>query len=152
MKKVNIIITSVVLLLLFVMESCETSNDISFGLDHAVPSYEVLTDSMVVSPLDEVQLKIRIADESGLLKLKFSYSAWAIEENIELKENGFPLEYVFERTIVVPADAKKQWDETIYLNDGSSQVIKQQYHRLIISATDTKQNTRDVIPVYIKVQ
>lgn len=126
----------------------ESSEDVSFGLDHEVPQYSVLTDSLQVSPLQEVVVKVNISDNEGLKKLVFEYGSWNINEAINLPD--FPKSYSFEWTITVPADAEKEWDEQLQQNDGSIISVRQTYHTLTITATDINMNVKK-IPIYIRV-
>jgi hypothetical protein len=130
--------------------ACETSEDISFGLDHEVPSYRVLTDSLQVQTGQTVEIKVEVSDNSGLSKVVFSYGDWLIRESISLADFNFPKNYTFQTAIIIPADAAKEWQEDVILNDGSKKTITQHYHKLLLQATDVNMNTRN-IPVYIQV-
>jgi len=83
----------------------DSAEDVSFGYDHEVPQYEVLTDSLIVEPLQTIEVKVRIADNEGLNKYVFSYGDWAVSKAEEL--NGAK-EYMFEMSITILADAKKE--------------------------------------------
>lgn len=139
-------------LLALVFYACgESAEDISFGYDHEVPQYEVLTDSLVVDPLTTVDLKVRISDNEGLSKYVFSYGNWAINKAEELDKAGIIKEFLFEMTITVPADAEKEWEETVIEKDGATRTIIQTYHKLEMTITDINMNVTKV-PVYIKVR
>ena len=144
MKKIFLI-----LIALATFVACETSEDISFGLDHEVPSYRVLTDSLQVKKGQTVTIKVEVSDNAGLSKVVFSYGDWVIREAIMLDEK--PKSYTFETSILIPDDAATEWQEGIILNNGSKQTITQHYHKLLLEATDINMNVRN-IPIYIKVE
>lgn len=147
MKK-RIIYTLVVSMVVFLAACGETAEEISNGMDHQVPGYTVLTDSLVVSPLQEVQLEVEVTDNAGLKRLVFSYGNWAISEAINI--DGSPKKHVFNATITIPQDAAKEWVESVTQNDGTVVEVDQTYHKLTLTATDVNQNVK-VIPIYIKV-
>jgi len=130
--------------------ACQTSEDISFALDHETPSCRVLTDSLQVQAGQTVEIKVEVSDNSGLNKVVFSYGDWIIRESISLADVDFPQNYTFQTSIVIPADAAKEWQEEVILNDGSKKTITQHYHKLLLQATDVNMNTRN-IPVYVQV-
>ncbi len=148
MRKLFIITITAFMLVFY---ACESSEDISKGFDHEVPTYRVLTDSLVVQTGQTVALKVEIADNAGLKKVVFSYGNWFLFESIALDELGNPKSYVFETSITIPDDAEKQWSEELIRQDGSKRTITQQYHKLILEATDINMNVRN-IPIYIKVE
>lgn len=147
MKK-KIIYTLVVSIVALLSACGETAEDISYGMDHETPSYKVLNDSAVVSPLQEVQLEIEVSDNAGLKKVIFAYGDWNLNEVIEL--DGSPATYVYKKTITIPADAAKEWVESVKENDGTIVEIDQTYHKLTLTATDINMNVK-IIPIYIKV-
>ncbi len=126
----------------------DSAEDVSFGYDYKVPKYEVLTDSLIVEPLQTIEIKVRISDNEGLNKYVFSYGDWAVSKAEEL--NGMK-EYLFEMSITIPADAKKEWEDTFTEKDGTVRSIVQTYHKLIMLVTDVNMNVTNV-PVYIKVK
>lgn len=133
-----------------IVSSCgESAEDISFGYDHEPPKYTVLTDSLAVTPLQQVPLKVEITDNEGLRKLSFSYGDWSIVKAVTIE--GSPKSYVFQDTITVPADAIREWTESVTLNTGGTMTVSQTYHKLTIEATDVNMNVR-TIPIYIKVE
>lgn len=147
MKK-RIIYTLVVSMVVFFTACGETAEEISNGMDHQVPGYTVSTDSLVVSPLQEVQLEVEITDNVGLAKLVFAYGSWGMTETINI--DGSPTKHVFNKTITIPQDAAKEWNESVTENDGTVVSVHQTYHKLTLTATDVNMNVR-VIPIYIKV-
>lgn len=146
MKNIVSIITGIILLTGIV--SCESSEDISNNMDHEVPSYKVLTDSLVVNAGQTVSIKVDVSDNGGLSKLVFSYNNWKLRESITLAS---PKTYSFETSLTIPADAEKEWEESIVQNNGATVKITQQYHKLVLEATDIHMNIR-IIPIYIKVE
>jgi hypothetical protein len=131
--------------------ACETAEDISLGMDHEVPSYQVLTDSLVVHPGQTVEIKVNVTDNAGLSKLVFAYGNWLLRESVTLDELNYPLSYSFTTSLTIPEDAEKEWEEDFVQNNGATLKIVQQYHKLILEATDVNKNVRN-IPVYIKVE
>ena len=131
--------------------ACETAEDISNRLDHEVPSYTVLTDSLLVQAGQQVEIKVDVSDNTGLDKVVFSYGKWLLRETISLRELNYPKSYRFETTFVVPEDAEKEWEEEVMTNTGVSYKITQRYHKLNLEATDINMNVRN-IPIYIQVK
>ncbi|MDR0546960.1 MAG: hypothetical protein LBG77_05190 [Dysgonamonadaceae bacterium] len=126
--------------------ACETSEDISLGMDHEVPSYYVLTDTLYSRAGQTVDIKIDVSDNAGLNKLVFSYGEWLLRESVTLADK--PKNYTFEISVFVPEDAKTEWQEEVILNDGSKKTVTQNYHKLLLEATDISMNVRK-IPFYI---
>lgn len=147
MKKIKYVI--LLTISIFLASCIESAEDRSLSLDHKVPSYKVLTDSLLVNKSDSVEIKVKVSDESGLSQVLFSYGDWLINEKINLALS--PKEYLFQTKIKIPADAETEWQETITANDGTSKTITQHYHKLQLYATDVFLNVR-IIPVYIRVQ
>ena len=143
-------IISVFFLLAF-FNACDSSEDISYKMDHEVPSYKLLTDSLLVQQGQNVEIKVEISDDAGLSTIVFSYDVWSVRESFSLMEENYPKSYTFAITITIPDDAEKEWIEEVIRNDGSTVRIPQQYHKLNIEASDVNLNVRN-IPVYIKVQ
>lgn len=132
------------------LASCgQSAEDISYGFDHEVPQYKVLTDSLVVDPLQGVTLIVEVSDNVGLKRLEFSYSDWKLMEAHNISDS--PRKLTFETSIHIPIDAEKVWQEKVTQNDGTIVTITQTYHRLTLLATDVNQNVRR-IPIYIKVR
>lgn len=144
----RIIYTLVVSIVVFLSSCGETAEEISAGMDHEVPSYKVLTDSLVVSPLQEVQLKVEISDNAGLSRIVFSYGNWGLNSAINIE--GSPKTHLFETTVTIPQDAAKEWVESVTENDGTIVQKSQTYHKLVLTATDINMNVK-AIPIYIKV-
>lgn len=147
----NKIFITICLITAFGFFACETSEDISFGMDHEVPSYTVLTDSLTVPAGQAVEIKVDVWDNAGLKKVVFSYGNWSLRESVSLDEAGNPASYRYETTITIPDDAEKEWEEDVVLNTGNSIKITQRYHKLNLEATDINMNVRN-IPIYIKVE
>ena len=131
--------------------ACESAYDISMKSDHEVPSYKVLTDSLLVQPGQNIEIKVEVSDNKGLSTLVFAYDNWNIQESISLIDFGYPKTYLFTSTITIPVDAAKEWVEDLERNDGSVIKITQRYHKLSLEATDINLNVRN-IPIYVKVQ
>ena len=133
--------------------SCDSAYDISMKFDHEVPSYKLLTDSLIVSPGQNVAIKVEVSDNEGLAELVFSYGEWNIMESLSdaLRELSFPKSFTFETSIIIPDDARKEWIEDLERNDGSIIKIVQNYHKLNLAATDINLNVRN-IPIFIRVQ
>jgi hypothetical protein len=131
--------------------ACESAEDISNGMDHEVPSYKVLTDSLLVQAGQNVEIKVEIADNAGLSKVVFSYDNWLIRESFDLLEEKYPMSYTFTTVVAIPDDAAQVWEEDEVLNDGTTIKIRQQYHSLNLEVTDINMNVRNV-PVYIRVE
>jgi hypothetical protein len=146
MKKIFFILTAIT-----AFYACETSEDISLGTDHEIPSYRVSTDSLQVQARQTVTIKVEVSDNAGLNKLVFSYGNWLIRESVSLAEWSYPKDYTFETSIVIPVDAATEWQEEVILHDGSKKNITQHYHQLQLEATDINMNVR-TIPVYIQVK
>jgi hypothetical protein len=149
MKSKSTIVLFLFSLVLFA--ACESSEDLSYGKDHEVPSYQVLTDSLIVNPGETVTVKVAVTDNAGLNKVVFSYGNWLLRESISLQELNYPTAYSFETTITIPEDAEKEWEEELIENTGVTTKIIQQYHQLSLEATDIHMNVRN-IPIYIKVK
>jgi hypothetical protein len=131
--------------------ACESSEDISNKMDHEVPSYKVLTDSLHVHPGQTVEIKVDVSDNAGLEKLVFSYSSWSLRESVSLTDQNYPKTYTFTTTVTIPNDALTEWTEDKILNDGTTVKVTQHYHQLNLEATDINMNVRN-IPVYLQVQ
>jgi len=130
--------------------SCgESAEEISLAYDHEVPKYHVVTDSLLVVPLQEIDLKVEISDNEGLKKIVLTYGNWGINKVSDLEEN--PKNYTFETRITIPENAEKEWKEQITKNDGTIISVEETYHKLIITATDINMNVRN-IPVYLRIQ
>ena len=137
-------------IILLVLSSCETTEDILNSIDHEVPSINFDQDSLVVNAGESVSISATIEDESGIERLEFSYGDWRINEITDLSDQTSTEIYEFTTEVMVPDDAVKEWEEDKYFNDASSIKVIQQYHRLELKAWDKNRNERKGI-VYIKV-
>lgn len=150
-RKLNLLLT-IFAFSAIIFSSCgDNADDYSFSLDHKIPAYTIYNDSIEVNAGQSFDVKVDLSDEAGLSKISFSYSSWGISENFLLAEEGNPKSYTFSRTITVPADAQTEWEETVVRNDGSTYVKKEQYHKLILKATDVNLNEVTVL-VRVKVK
>ncbi len=137
-------------IILLVLSSCETTEDILNSIDHEVPSIILDQDSLVVNAGESVSISATIEDESGIERVEFSYGDWMINEIKDLSDQTSTEIYEFSTEIMVPADAVKEWEEDKYFNDASSIKVMQQFHRLELKTWDKNRNERKGI-VYIKV-
>ena len=131
--------------------ACESSEEISRKMDHEVPSYKVLTDSLIVSRGQEVEIKVEVSDNAGLARMMLTYGNWGVQEVVTLAELNYPKTYLFVTKVRIPDDAAKEWIEDFMQNDGYVYKITQKYHKLKLEATDINMNVRN-IPIYLKVQ
>lgn len=146
----SILYTMLICFISLVFTACgDNAEEISLGFDHEVPSYKVLTDSLSVDPLQQVELKVEVSDNEGLKRLVFSYGDWTINQAMDLE--GTPKSYTFTTALTIPQDAEKEWEEEIQRHDGTYYTITQNYHKLTLVATDINMNAR-TIPIYIKVK
>jgi hypothetical protein len=137
-------------IILLVISSCETTEDILNSIDHEVPGINFDQDSLVVNAGESVNISATIDDESGIERVEFSYGDWRINEIKDLSDQTSTEIYEFTTEIMVPADAVKEWEEDKYFNDASSIKVIQQYHRLELKAWDKNRNERKGI-LYMKV-
>jgi hypothetical protein len=144
----KVIISFVIILL--VISSCETTDDILNSIDHEVPTIDFGQDSLTVDAGASVFITATIEDESGIERIEFSYGNWRINEILDLSDQASTEIYEFTSEVTVPVDAVKEWEEDKYFNDGSSIKIIQKYHRLELKAWDKNRNEKKGI-VYIKV-
>jgi hypothetical protein len=144
----KVIISFVIILL--VISSCETTDDILNSIDHEVPTIDFGQDSLTVDAGASVIITATIEDESGIERIEFSYGNWRINEIVDLSDQASTEIYEFTSEVTVPVDAVKEWEEDKYFNDGSSIKIIQKYHRLELKAWDKYRNQKKSI-VYIKV-
>lgn len=149
MKKIKFVSLILLLSTMAFIRCGNTADETSSLLDHKVPSYEVLTDSLLVHPSDSVEIRVKVTDESGLYRLAFSYDNWLLNEIIY--PDNSPKEYIFKTKIKIPDNAETEWQEAAIDNDGSTYEITQNYHKLLLAATDIYRNVR-TIPIYIRVQ
>ena len=144
----KVIIPFVIILL--VISSCETTDDILNSIDHEVPTIDFGQDSLTVDAGASVSISATIEDESGIERIEFSYGNWRINEILDLSDQTSTEIYEFTTEVTVPVDAVKEWEEDKYFNDASSIKIIQEYHRLELKAWDKNRNEKKGI-VYIKV-
>ena len=137
MKKNSLSGAMCLLLVAFISACSERSED------------QVANDSTIAEPLQEVSVKIEITDNAGLKRLVFSYSDWTVSQAVDLDDA--PKSYMFETTVVVPANAAKTWIKQVIRNDGTTTTVQETYHKLVVTATDINMNVR-AIPVYIKIK
>lgn len=132
---INILLLSVT----FLLGACESAEDISFGFDHSVPEIVFENDSVTVSPGSGLALNLKIMDNVGVASWELSYPNWNFRKfgKVEgVKECGLS------ETIVIPDDAKLEWEEVKYRNDGSTYIATEIYHRIVVVATDVNLNKR----------
>jgi len=130
--------------------ACESTEDILKKTDHTVPAIVFMPDTLDVKAGSAFMVHASIEDQSGLQRLEFSYGDWRINQIVDLSEESGNESYLFDAEFTVPADAKLEWEENLYFNDASSIKIKQQYHRLTLSAWDKNRNLGKGI-VYVRV-
>ena len=146
MKLFLILISCSVLL----FQACETTEDTLNSLDHTVPTIEFVPDTVEVAAGESLTINAVVEDESGIQRIEFSYGDWRINEIVDLTSESYPRSYSFSIEINVPLDAKMQWEEDKFFNDGTSIKITQQYHKLSLSTWDKNRNLKKKY-VYVKV-
>ena len=62
-------------IILLVISSCETTEDILNSIDHEVPGINFDQDSLVVNAGESVNISATIDDESGIERVEFSYGS-----------------------------------------------------------------------------
>jgi hypothetical protein len=135
--KTALIISSLSVLL---FSACESTDDVLNKIDHIVPVVKFTSDTLDVTAGDKVTINASVEDESGIQRVEFSYGDWRINQIIDLTKEANTTSYPFTLEITVPADAAKEWEESLYFNDASSIKIIQQYHKLALSAWDRNRN------------
>jgi hypothetical protein len=147
MRRFFLIIT----ILLFIAFSCETPEDILKNLDHKVPKITFQTDTLVIAAGVNATALVSVEDESGIDRIEFSYGAWQINQVFSLSEEGSPELHSVSIEFTVPLNAETQWEEILYFNDGSSILILQQYHKLLVKSWDVNRNMNTGI-LYVKIE
>jgi len=136
---------------LLLVTACESTEDVLDRIDHTVPTVVFANDTLEVDPGGTLTLNAAVSDESGIQRIEFTYGDWRINNIIDLSAETGTAPYAFTLDITVPADAKKEWEETLYFNDASSINITQRYHKLGLSAWDKNRNLKKEY-VYVKVR
>ncbi len=142
---------AIITILLFFAVSCETPEDILNNLDHQVPEITFTTDTLVIAAGANATATVTVEDEAGIDRIEFSYGSWQINQIFNLSEEGSPDSHTLNLEFTIPLDAETQWDETLYFNDGSSIVILQQYHKLLLNSWDVNRNMNTAI-LYVKIE
>jgi hypothetical protein len=129
-----------VFILIVFATACESTDDILDNLDHTVPSVVFTADTVDVAAGGTIPVDALVEDASGIRRIEFSYGDWRINTIVDLSEETGNTSYRFTSEILVPANAKKEWEENRYFNDASSIKVIQRYHKLILSAWDRNRN------------
>jgi hypothetical protein len=130
----------VISLPVLLVAGCESTDDVLNKIDHTVPSVQFSPDTLVVAAGESINVQALIEDESGIQRIEFTYGDWRINKIVDLSNESSSVSYPFSIEIQVPAGALKQWEESLYFNDGSSEKIIQHYHKLALSAWDKNRN------------
>lgn len=128
---------TVVMLLAFC--GCESAEDISFGLDHTVPTITFSQDRGEAARNQTYEIEILVTDEAGLASVDVSYVDWSYQYS---KKFTGETSYSEKLAIEVPADALLEWEEVKYRNDGSTYTELETYHKFTVVAYDVNQNKR----------
>jgi hypothetical protein len=135
--KTALIISSLSILL---FTACESTDDRLNEIDHTVPVVQFESDTLEVTAGDKATINAVVKDDSGIQRIEFSYGDWRINKITDLTLEANTVSYPFSLEITVPADAARQWEESLYFKDASSIKITQQYHRLALTAWDRNRN------------
>lgn len=138
-------------LLIVLFTGCETTDDILDTLDHTVPAVQFNPDTLEVTAGEKVTINALLSDESGIQRAEFTYGNWKLNTIVDLSNEPVQTTYTFTTEITVPEDALKSWDEKEYYNDGTSLVITQTYHKLLLTVWDKNRNLRKGY-CYVKVK
>jgi hypothetical protein len=130
---------------------CETTDDILDTLDHTVPAVQFNPDTLEVTAGEKVTINALLSDESGVQRVEFTYGNWKLNTIVDLSNEPVQTTYTFTTEITVPEDALKSWEEKEYYNDGTSLVITQTYHKLLLTVWDKNRNLRKGY-CYVKVK
>lgn len=141
----------VVSFLILLFTGCESTEDTLNSLDHTVPTVQFNPDTLEVTAGEKVTLNALLADESGIQRIEFTYGNWRLNTIVDLSEESTQVSYTFSAEITVPADALKSWEEKEYYNDGTSLVITQTYHKLLLTVWDKNRNLQKGY-CYVKVK
>jgi len=138
-------------LLIVLFTGCETTDDILDTLDHTVPAVQFNPDTLEVTAGEKVTINALLEDESGIQRVEFTYGNWKINAIADLSAEPVQPSYTYTTEITVPVDALKSWEEKEYYNDGTSLVITQTYHKLLLTVWDKNRNLRKGY-CYVKVK
>ena len=138
-------------LLIVLFTGCETTDDILDTLDHTVPAVQFNPDTLEVTAGEKVTINALLSDESGVQRAEFTYGNWKLNTIVDLSNEPVQTTYTFTTEITVPEDALKSWEEKEYYNDGTSLVITQTYHKLLLTVWDKNRNLRKGY-CYVKVK
>lgn len=138
-------------LLIVLFTGCETTDDILDTLDHTVPAVQFNPDTLEVTAGEKVTINALLSDESGVQRIEFTYGNWKLNTIVDLSNEPVQTTYTFTTEITVPEDALKSWEEKEYYNDGTSLVITQTYHKLLLTVWDKNRNLRKGY-CYVKVK
>lgn len=138
-------------LLIVLFTGCETTDDILDTLDHTVPAVQFNPDTLEVTAGEKVTINALLSDESGIQRAEFTYGNWKLNTIVDLSNEPVQTTYTFTTEITVPEDALKSWEEKEYYNDGTSLVITQTYHKLLLTVWDKNRNLRKGY-CYVKVK
>lgn len=141
----------VVSFLILLFTGCESTEDTLNSLDHTVPTVQFNPDTLVVTAGEKVTLNALLADESGIQRIEFTYGNWRLNTIVDLTAESTQVSYTFTTEITVPADALKSWEEKEYYNDGTSLIISQTYHKLLLTVWDKNRNLQKGY-CYVKVK
>lgn len=130
-------ILSVFVLAAFI--SCESAEDISYGLDHEVPEISFSSERTEVKRGEKTSIEIFVSDEAGLASVEISYPEWGVQSSNKLEGQ---VDYSETLTVEVPSDALLEWEETKYRNDGSTYTAIETYHKFTVTAIDVNLNKR----------
>lgn len=146
MKTARILAT----LSIVIFTACESTDDAMNKIDHTVPSVMFNQDTVEVTAGENLAVRAVVEDESGIQRIELTYGDWRINNIVDLTDEN-SVSYPFTLDITVPSDAIKEWEESRYFNDGSSIKIRQQYHKIALSAWDKNRNLRKAY-LYVKVK
>ena len=138
-------------LLIVLFTGCETTDDILDTLDHTVPAVQFNPDTLEVTAGEKVTINALLSDQSGVQRIEFTYGNWKLNTIVDLSNEPVQTTYTFTTEITVPEDALKSWEEKEYYNDGTSLVITQTYHKLLLTVWDKNRNLRKGY-CYVKVK
>jgi len=141
----------VVSFLVLLFTACESTDDVLNTLDHTVPVVQFTPDTLEVTAGEKVTINALLSDESGIQRIEFTYANWSLNTIVDLSGESTQVAYTFTTEITVPVDALKSWEEKEYYNDGTSLVITQTYHKLLLTVWDKNRNLQKGY-CYVKVK
>jgi len=141
----------VVSFLILLFAGCESTEDTLNSLDHTVPVIQFTPDTLEVTAGEKVTINALLSDEAGIQRIEFTYGEWRLNTIIDLSAESDQATYTFSTEITVPVNALKSWEEKKYFNDGTSLVITQTYHKLLLSVWDKNRNLQKGY-CYVKVK